>query len=248
KMNLRARPRSASLPAMKGFGQFCPVAVAAEVFSARWTPVILRELLAGTDRFNDLHRGIPLISRALLARRLLELERAGVVRREPLRGARGHRYALTPAGEEFRAVIESLGAWGQRWTVRVERRNLDAGFLMWNVRRRIALERLPRGRTVARFAFTGVPAARRGPKVFWLLLQPGQADLCVEDPGFEVDLYVEADLASFARVWLGDVALEAAIRSGEVRLAGPAELRRAFPSWLLLSRFAAVPRPGASRG
>ena len=227
---------------MKGFGQFCPVAVACEVFSARWTPIILRELLAGSDRFNDLHRGIPLISRPLLARRLLDLEKAGVISKEPLPHGRGYRYRLTRAGEEFRAVIESLGAWGQRWTTRVERDNLDAGFLMWNMRRRIALDRLPAARVVARFKFSGIPATKRGYRMFWLLLQRGQADLCVTDPGFEVDLYIDADLAGLTKVWLGDITFDMASRSGAVRLNGPLALRRAFPTWLMLSHFAAVPR------
>src|SRR5512138_1228851 len=160
---------------MKGYGQFCPVAVASEVFSARWTPIILRELLAGASRFNELHRGIPLISRPLLLRRLGERERAGVIRREPLESGRGHRYRLTPAGQEFRSVIESLGAWGQRWTARVEPDNLDAGFLMWNVRRRIAHDRVPPRRTVLRFKFGGIPAAKRGPRIFWLVLEGGEA-------------------------------------------------------------------------
>ena len=227
---------------MKGFGQFCPVAVASEILSARWTPIILRELLAGSDRFNDLHRGIPLISRPLLTRRLLDLERAGVISKEPLTRGRGHRYRLTPAGKELRAFIDCLGTWGQRWTVRVERDKLDAGFLMWNMRRRIALDRLPARRVVARFNYSGIPATRRGYRTFWLVLQREQADLCVEDPGFEVDLYVDADLAAMAQVWLGDISFDTAQRSGAVRLSGPAELRRAFPSWLMLSYFAAVPR------
>jgi len=227
---------------MKGFGQFCPVAVACQIFAERWTPIILRELLAGSDRFNELHRGIPLISRPLLKRRLMDLEKAGVILREPLARGRGYSYRLTPAGQEFRAVIEELGAWGQRWTARVERDNLDAGFLMWNIRRRIALDRLPAKRVVVRFKFSGVPAARPGYRMFWLLLQRTQVDLCVEEPGFEVDLYVDADLASMVKVWLGDITFEMAKRSGALQLTGPLELRRAFPSWLMLSHFAAVPR------
>jgi len=231
---------------MKGFGQFCPVAVACHVFAERWTPIILRELLAGSERFNDLHRGIPLISRPLLASRLTSLEKSGVIRREPLARGRGYRYRLTPAGEEFRAVIEQLGAWGQRWTTRVERDNLDAGFLMWNMRRRIALERLPARKVVVRFKFSGVPATRPGYRIFWLVLQRTQVDLCVSDPGFEVDLYVDADLASMAKVWLGDVTFDEARRSGGVKLTGSLELRRAFPSWLRLSHFATVPRVQAA--
>src|SRR5512142_63813 len=126
-----------------GFGQFCPVAIACEVFAERWTPMILRELLAGSERFNEIHRGVPLMSRALLSRRLRQLEDAGVITKASIAEGRGHGYALTPAGREFAPALEALGRWGQRWAVRVERRNLDAGFLMWNMRRRIARDRLP---------------------------------------------------------------------------------------------------------
>jgi DNA-binding HxlR family transcriptional regulator len=226
-----------------GFGQFCPIAVASEVFAERWTPMILRELVAGSQQFNDIHRGVPLISRALLVRRLRELERAGVITRQPLEGKRGHRYRLTPAGEEFAPVLEMLGRWGQRWTVRVESRNLDAGFLMWSVRRRIALERLPDRRVVACFRFTGIPRAHRGPRVFWLLLERGGAEVCIEDPGFEIDVQVEADLATMTAVWLGDESFRAALASKAIRLVGPRALTTAFPTWLKLSNLADVPRP-----
>jgi DNA-binding HxlR family transcriptional regulator len=226
-----------------GFGQICPVAVASEVFAERWTPLILREMFAGSQQFNEIHRGVPLISRALLAQRLRSLEAHGVIAREAVAGGRGHRYRLTAAGREFQPVIEGLGAWGQRWTVRVERDNLDPGFLMWNVRRRIALDRLPARRIVVRFKYGGVPVRDRGPRLFWLVLERTQADLCTEDPGFEVDLYVDADLTAMAKIWLGDITFEDALRSRKIRLTGSQELARALPSWLMLSRFAAVPRP-----
>ena len=226
-----------------GFGQFCPVAVASEVFTGRWTPMILRELLAGSEHFNEIHRGIPLISRALLARRLRELEAAGVIAREATTAKRGSRYRLTEAGKEFGPVIDQLGAWGQRWTIRVERRNLDPGVLMWNVRRRIALELLPPQRVVVRFRFRGVPAHHHGFRTYWLILERDQVDLCVEDPGFDVALDVEADLAAMARVWLGDMPFDAALRTRKVELIGPRALTKAFPSWLMLSTFAGVPRP-----
>jgi DNA-binding HxlR family transcriptional regulator len=226
-----------------GYGQFCPVAVACEVFAERWTPIILRTLFLGADRFNELHRGVPLISRPLLAQRLRDLEKAGVITMAPDTTGRGHRYRLTQAGEEFRSVIEALGNWGQRWTVRVERDNLDAGFLTWNMRQRIALDRLPARRVVVQLKFRGVPVSKRGPRTFWLVLERKQADLCVDDPGFEVDLCVDADLATMVKVWLGDISFESASRAGGVRVTGPRELARAFPSWLLLSHFAGVPRP-----
>ena len=217
--------------------------MASEVFANRWTPLILRELLSGSRRFNEIQRGLPLVSRSLLVRRLRALESAGVVQTVPLPGERGREYRLTEAGREFGSVIDRLGAWGQRWTLRVQQRNLNPGFLMWNVRRRIALDRLPAQRTVVRFDFGGVPAGR-GPRIFWLLLEHARsAELCVRDPGFEVDLYVRADLAAFSRIWLGDLTYAQALASGAVHLNGPRTLARVFPSWLMLSRFAEVPRP-----
>ena len=218
------------------FGQFCPVALACEVLAERWTPLILRELLAGSDQFNALHRGIPRISRPLLAKRLRELEKAGVVAR-----TKG-RYRLTESGHEVRSVIEALGTWGQRWTSRVRRDTLDPSFLMWNIRRRIALDQLPQRRVVVAFDFKAVPAAYRGHRAFWLLLEAGQAELCVDDPGYEVDLGVDAELAALTEVWLGDISLQDATRAGRVRISGARELARAFPGWLMLSGFAAVPR------
>src|SRR3954469_55582 len=231
-------PRVAS-----GFGQFCPVAVACEVFAERWTPLIIRELLAGVEKFNDIHRGIPLISRALLTRRLRELEAARVITREALPSGKGRRYCLTEAGKEFHAVIEGLGAWGQRWTVRVDPKRLDPAFLLWTLRRPVAVERLPARPVVVRFNSSGVPAHYRGRRTFWLILERPLVDLCIDDPGFEVDLYLEADLAAMAKVWLGDVPYESMLRSGGIQLLGPRPLAKAFPSWLMLSHYAEVPRP-----
>jgi len=230
---------------MPGYGQFCPVAVACEVFAERWTPLILRELLAGSRRFSELRRGMPLISRALLAQRLRHLEDVGVIESRPL--ARGREYRLSQAGEEFHGVIEGLGAWGQRWIHgRATVQNLDAMLLMWNVRRRLDVDRLPDRRVVVRFNFRGVPKGR-GPATCWLVVSRSEVDVCLTDPGFGVDLVVAADLAGFTRVWLGDVSFEQALRSRTVRLEGTRDLVRAFPRWLLLSHFAGVTRPRSAR-
>jgi DNA-binding HxlR family transcriptional regulator len=229
----------------EGFGQFCPVAVACEVFARRWTPLVLRELIAGAEHFNEIHRGLPLISRALLARRLKELETAGVITRVASETGRGHRYRLTEAGQEFGAVIEGLGHWGQRWTLRVDPQRLDPSLLMWNMRRRIARERLPERRVVVRVKFTGVPTTYRGPRLFWLLLERAAVDLCIDDPGIEVDLFVGADLTWMTKVWLGDATFSDMLGAGRVQLDGPHALAESFPSWLMLSRFAGVPRPRA---
>ena len=231
---------------MKGHGQFCPVAVASEVFAHRWTPLILRELFAGSSHFNELMRGLPLISKTTLVQRLRALEAGGVLTCADAPG-RGHReYHLTPAGAEFKPVIQGLAAWGQRWTVHFDPDHLDAEFLMWNVRRRLAIDRLPEARAVVRFDFSGLPPTYRRGRVFWLILERPEVDLCLKDPGAEVDLCVSADLAAFARVWLGDASLAETLRAGGIRLTGRRDMVRGFPSWLLLSKFADVPRPPAS--
>jgi len=224
-----------------GYGQFCPIAMAAEVLAHRWTPLILRELMAGSSQFNEIKRGLPLISRTTLAQRLRALESAGVLTIE--RTAAGHpgRYRLTTAGLQLKPVIQAMGAWGQKWTARFEPHNLDPELLMWNLRRRLDLDRLPAGQTVLRFAFHGLPPRYRRARLFWLLVRRDDVDLCLKDPGVDVDLYVTADIGSFARVWLGEVPFERAVREGGVRLVGSPRLVREFPRWLLLSHFAVTP-------
>ncbi|HEX3177064.1 MAG TPA: winged helix-turn-helix transcriptional regulator [Methylomirabilota bacterium] len=229
---------------MKGYGQFCPIAVACETFAERWTPLILRELLAGARRFNDIRQGVPMISRTLLGQRLRELEDAGIIDSQPLPSGRGREYRPTRAAEEFRAVLERLGEWGQRWgTTQFDPQNLDLTLLMWNVRRRIALDRLPPCRTVVRFDFRAFPERCRGFRTSWLILDRAGADVCLKDPGFDVDLVISADAEAMARVWTGAVTFEQAVRSGGLRLEGPRDLVRTFPTWLQLSHFAHVERP-----
>jgi DNA-binding HxlR family transcriptional regulator len=229
---------------MKGYGQFCPVAKAAEVFAERWTPLVLRELVCGSHRFNHLHRGVPLMSRTLLAQRLAQLEDAGIVRSEARANGRGREYFLTPAGEELRPLIDRLGEWGQRWARKqVRPEDLDAGLLMWDIHRRVNTDRLPDRRVVVRFDFRAVPKTVRRPPTYWLILEHRDVDLCLKDPGFEIDLAVNADLVALTKAWMGDVRLADAMRAGLVRVEGPTALVRAFPGWLALSGFAEVERP-----
>ena len=228
---------------MKGYGQFCPIAIACETFAERWTPLILRELLNGARRFSEIRQGMPLISRSLLSQRLGELEAAGVVQSQPLARGRGREYRPTPAAEELRGVLEHLGAWGQRWgTTQFDPENIDLTLLMWNMHRRIDLARLPARRVVARFDFRAFPPRCRGLRTCWLVLTREGVDVCVKDPGHDVDLEVTADAAAFARVWTGHLTFAQAIRSGGVQVEGPRDLVRAFPTWLLLSHFAHVDR------
>ena len=247
------------------YGQFCPVAKAAEVFAERWTPLILRELLAGSRRFSEIQRGVPLMSRSLLATRLRELERAGVLMRCPLpdlraaaRGSaalsagrpreRGTGYVLTAAGDELRAAVNALGVWGQRWARRQLERDgdYDAALLMWAMRRGIRTDRLPERRIVVFFEFSGVPrGVKRGQRVWWLVLNKPDVDVCLKDPGGETVLTVLAELKTFARAWMGDLPLSEAMRSGAVRIEGDRELAREFPGWLALSPLAGVGRPAS---
>jgi DNA-binding HxlR family transcriptional regulator len=220
--------------------------MACEVFAARWTPLILRELFAGSHHFNEIHRAIPLISRPLLVKRLRELERAGVIADAPSATGNGGEYHLTEAGEEFRDVLAGLATWGQRWTDRARPENLNAGVFMWILRRRIATDRLPARRVVVKFNFTGIPASYRGNRIFWLILERSEIDICVRDPGFEVALYLDADLAAMVKVHLGDLAFAEALRAKKIRMSGMPDIIRQFPSWLLLSAYAKVPRPSGA--
>jgi DNA-binding HxlR family transcriptional regulator len=225
---------------MDRYGQFCPVSQAAEIITQRWTPLVIRELLCGSRRFNDLHRGVPKMSRTLLVRRLNELAAAGLVERRRV-GADDHpEYHLTQAGEELRPLIVQLGSWGKRWVQReVSREELDAGLLMWDMQRRIARDRLPPRRVVVCFHFTDAPKVHRH---FWLILEPGEVDLCLQDPGCEEDLYVRSDVRTLTEVWLGDVSLTRALQEESLWLGGPEELRKTFPDWLGLSLFAGIVR------
>jgi DNA-binding HxlR family transcriptional regulator len=225
----------------KMYGQFCPVAQAAAVLTERWTPLVVRELLCGSVRFNDLQRGVPRMSSSLLSRRLKELEQTGVLTRRRT-GKAGYEYRLTRAGQELFSVVEAMGLWAQRWMryANVEDEQLDANLLMWDVRRRVvASKRAGRRRYVAEFQFTG---AGRGHRRYWLVFDRGEVDLCFRDPGFEIGLYVISPLRTLTKVWLGHVTIAEAQRSGGLRFEGNAREISAFRSWFALSMFAPAGR------
>jgi DNA-binding HxlR family transcriptional regulator len=205
------------------YGQFCPVAMAAQVLCERWAPLVLRELMYGSSRFNDIARGVPLMSRGLLATRLRELEAAGVV----AHGADGYR--LTAAGEALRPVIEQMGLWAQYWLKGgLADRDLDDKLLMWSLRRSLRLPPALERRVVVRFDFHGLPrGARVARRSWWLLAQrSGDVEICVKDPGYDTDAVVVAELRAFTEVVLGRRALAAALRQGCVKLLGsPAMVR-----------------------
>jgi DNA-binding HxlR family transcriptional regulator len=230
----------------RGYGQFCPIALATEVLAERWTPLVIRELLLGSVRFNDLQRGVPRMSSALLARRLKELEFAGIVQRRP--GAGGPEYHLTAAGRELYPVVEQMGLWAQRWLRHrlVDEPNLDPDLLMWDIRRRCLASPMAPGvkRYVAEFQLSGVPIDRRR---YWLVFEQGRTDLCYKPPGFEVDLFVVASLKVLTAIWLGHITLEQALRDDSLKLDGSRRDVSAFRSWFGLSLFAPAGRAAAER-
>lgn len=222
------------------YGQFCPVSKAAEIVAERWTPLVLRELISDSHRFNDIHRGVPLMSKSLLSKRLKELEQAGMVVRREIPGEGVQGYFLTEAGEALRPIIIALGEWGQRYVrSNFDQKDLDPSLLMWDIRRLVNVNLLPGARTVVEFEFTDQSGPRRK---WWLLKEPGadEIDLCLHHPGYEVDLHIQTDLETMTRVWMGDIEVPIALRSGKLKLDGSPALRLSFQDWIGLSIFANV--------
>lgn len=212
---------------MEGYGQFCPVSKAAEIVCQRWTPLILRELLVGSTRFNEIRRGVPTCSPALLSKRLKELEGAKVVERDASGGS--VTYRLTEAGQELFPVILGLGEWGQRWARTDYRPNdLDPGLLLWDVRRSLAPGGLGDRAVTIQFTFPSLRPARR---FYWLVVDQRDVDLCLVDPGRSVDVTVEADLRALTEVWMGDARFTEAVADGRITLRGSTSLTRRIPAW-----------------
>jgi DNA-binding HxlR family transcriptional regulator len=221
--------------AMMHYGQFCPIAKAAEIVAERWTPLVIHELLAGSTRFSDIRRGVPLMSPTLLSTRLKELERVGIVER---RGGSNHarEWHLTEAGAALGPVIHQLGEWGLRYAQDpLEEDDLDVTVLVWNMKRRVDPTVFPAGRTTVSFEFTDVPDDRRR---WWLVSERGAVDLCPFDPGFPVDLYVTTDIRTMISVWFGKLAWDVAVRSGVIEVMGQRQLRERLRFWFLLSPIA----------
>jgi len=230
------------------YGQFCPVAKTSELVCERWVPLILRELMCGSTRFGEIQRGVPLVSPALLSKRLRQLVAAGIVHRE--QEGTFARYTLTEAGWELHPLIEAMGVWGQRW-VRSDygADELDPSFLMWDIRRMVTPAGLSEGQCVVEFRISDGPPRR---STYWLVVDHDVVDLCLVDPGKDVDLQVEAQLRALTQVWMGDRTMEQARRTGEIVLSGPRALASRFPRWLgrhpVLGGVARAdrPRPGGA--
>jgi DNA-binding HxlR family transcriptional regulator len=227
---------------MYKYGQYCPIAKAVEILGDRWTLLIVRDLLTGTCHFNDLERGLPGISRGLLADRLRRLERLELVEKVELENGRQRTaYYPTKACQELRAVINELLVWGARWAFEEpEEQDLDPTLLMWWMRDRVCVAELPDHRVVVRFDFTGAKYEK-----FWLVLTKGDVSLCLTDPGFELNVVVTADLSTFFQIWLGRVSYFDALRDGRVEVDAIPRLADAFPTWFAYSLAAPAVRAAA---
>jgi DNA-binding HxlR family transcriptional regulator len=229
------------------YSQYCTVSRAAEVLCAQWTPLVVRNLLFGGKRFNDLHRGVPRMSTSLLAHRLRQLEEFGVVRRAAV--GKVWEYSLTEAGEELRPIIMSLGHWGARWIgSRLREDQLDVGFLVWDIFKSVRIEEFPPEPVIIHFQFRD---GRPGERLFWLVVEDGEADLCQDDPGREVTLVVNATVRALTEVWVGDQTSQQALQSKQITVTGTKRDAQKLWRWLGESRFAETRRDAmrkASRG
>ncbi|SES42165.1 DNA-binding transcriptional regulator, HxlR family [Tranquillimonas rosea] len=223
----------------ESYGQFCPVAMAAETLCTRWTIVLLRELVAGSTRFNELRRGVPRMSPALLSKRLRDLEAKGIVERRTLRETPEiAAYRLTQAGRDLQPVIEAIGLWGQKWVeTEPSLENLDPELLMWDMRRNLDTEPVPNRQTVIEFIYPELPPGQRR---WWLIVEPDRSvDLCHVDPGFDVDLYVHTDLRTMTEIWMGLCSVARAVERDSLSMIGNSGLASTMQTWLGLSPFAA---------
>jgi len=226
------------------YGQYCPVALATEILGERWTILVVLALLDGITRFNDLQRALPRISATMLSQRLRSLEEAGVLRRKPASSGSGHEYELTGAGRDLEGAVMALGQWGQRWARDMELDDMDPRHLAWSMHLRMNAEAMPAGRTVLQFEFTGAPDDC---KRFWIVNTDGKIDMCIEHPGFDVDLTIKSDLRRFVEAWRGIRSLRTELAAGRIRLEGARGLKQSFPDWVLLSALAHVERERAGR-
>jgi DNA-binding HxlR family transcriptional regulator len=220
------------------------LALAAELLCERWTLLIISRLIDGCSQFNAIHRGVPRVSPAMLTKRLRQLEHAGLVVSPQTRRGTPRTYLVTEAGKALAPLIDSLAVWGQHWARDMSMDDLDPGFLAWSMHMRLDTARMPPGRTVLAFEFTGAP---RDCRRFWLVNESGAVDMCLKDPGFEVDVRVRSDLRRFIEAWRGIRDLRAEIRAHHIELLGAPMLTRRFPDWLRLSGLAIFPRQREGR-
>lgn len=221
---------------MKGYGQFCPIAKASEVLGERWTNLVIREMGAGSETFNDLRKGLPLMSPSLLSTRLKSLEGSGLIERKENKG--NVRYTLTKAGDELVPIIWQLGTWGHRWVRSdLSKDDLDPSLLVWDIHRNLNTEFFKGERSVINLEFTDYTSKMRK---WWLVIKDGDVDVCLKDPGYEVDLTIASDLKTLTAVWMGDTTIMKAMREQTVVVTGSSHLKKNIAVWLGTNYYADV--------
>lgn len=219
---------------MNSYGQFCPLAQAAQLLCERWTLIVVRELIAGSTRFNEIKKGVPTMSPTLLSARLKQLVAAKVVEQSGSKG--NYTYNLTPAGLELRPIVELLGAWGHRWAhSNLDKGDLDAGLLMWDMRRTVDPAVFPSYRVVVQFEY---PDAPKGERNWWLVSENGEIDLCLNNPGYDVDILIKCLLKTMTAIWICQQSFREAVKKGDIMVLGDSKLTRKLQDWLRASPLA----------
>ncbi len=220
------------------YSQFCPVSKACQLIEPRWTLQILCEMWLGSTRFNDIRRGVPRMSPTLLSRRLKDMERQGLIERSQGRFTKDVTYTTTVFANELQAIVFELGKWAHRNVdAEVSLDNLDAKLLMWNMRRKVDTAALPAKRqSVVQFIYPELPPQERN---YWLIAKPGiPVDLCLIDPGHDVNLYITADLHAMASAWIGHSTLQNEIAKEKIKLIGDRALANSIENWMVRSAYA----------
>jgi DNA-binding HxlR family transcriptional regulator len=224
---------------LSDYGQFCPVAKATELLGEKWMLLILRELLLGSHRFNEFQRALSRISPSLLTKRLKQLEAAGVIVRKTQQDRKGYEYFLTPAGKELTPIIEHMAVWGMRWArSQLNDDELDVEFLMWDIQRRLQTDQLPDGETILCFIFDDLTKY----KSWWLVVRDDEVDLCTENPGLDIDLYVRSSVRTLVEIWEGDIEIKSALRKELLKTQGSRQLAKTMSDWLGISLYSHVHR------
>ena len=224
------------------FGQFCPIAKATEILGEKWTILIIRELLMGGSRFNELQQGLGLISPTILSRRLDSLVASGLVMKKKLPGQRRYQYLPTKSCKELLPVITALGDWGTRWAIaNIDDKDYDVELLMLYLKRSIVPENLVGEETIIHFHFTDITCHRD----WWLIVRRDHVDLCVDNPGKDVDVWFTSSVKTLANIWMGQETYRHAVKSGVLKLVGNRLLTRDVAAWMNNSMFAGL--PAASR-
>ena len=218
-------------------GSLCPAVKAADMIGDKWTLLLMRELFMGANRYNAFQRALPRISPTVLSKRLKQMEEDGLVIKKTIAGEKATEYRLTKCGRELAPLINYMSKWGLRWARRrMNEEDLDVGTFMWDFHRSLNTAELPDGETVFSVTFLGLDAHSK----WWLVANGDTVDLCTDDPGKDVDLYISGPLPVLAEVWMGDCEVTTAVKADDIRLTGASYLTRSASLWFPKSRYADV--------